>query len=410
MRYCGTCGTQLAESSRFCPKCGAASAAEPASAGRPVGAGEFASAAGPAGTGEFASAGGPVGAGESGPGVAHEAATAARQLVEGLVMYDVEAPAVAGEFVVSSWQGPAVPNVLQAAAPLAAGAIQAAASPAAPSAAATQATTPSAAGAVQVAPKRSKLPLVAGLLGLVAVFVVVALYVVPLFAPQPIGPNGGSAGSSIPASVATTSNSPAASSAAGADAANGATAGAASSSPAASGATDSSAPTGGGDSPAVGASPSPTDSASIQPAEQYSTFEQPTLGDFQWLTSDIVNGKVPPTGKTITNLGSIVDGWKLYLFGSNMEWLANANIAVGQNGVSLMIDWNYVHDGSTGEGREDATPNSIFSGTFDAGVLDATGSGRVVLTSFWEQDGHQYAIGVFTWPDGDTCTIALVRP
>ena len=43
-------------------------------------------------------------------------------------------------------------------------------------------------------------------------------------------------------------------------------------------------------------------------------------------------------------------------------------------------------------------------------MLDATGSGRITLTAFWEQDGHQYATGSFIWPSGETDTIALVRP
>ena len=40
----------------------------------------------------------------------------------------------------------------------------------------------------------------------------------------------------------------------------------------------------------------------------------------------------------------------------------------------------------------------------------AMGSGRITLTAFWEQDGHQYATGSFMWPIGETEVIALVRP
>jgi hypothetical protein len=43
-------------------------------------------------------------------------------------------------------------------------------------------------------------------------------------------------------------------------------------------------------------------------------------------------------------------------------------------------------------------------------MLDAMGSGRITLTAFWEQDGHQYATGSFMWPSGETEVIALVRP
>ena len=51
-----------------------------------------------------------------------------------------------------------------------------------------------------------------------------------------------------------------------------------------------------------------------------------------------------------------------------------------------------------------------FTGAFDGGMLDVSGSGRITLTAFWEQDGHQYATGSFMWPSGETEVIVLVRP
>lgn len=88
----------------------------------------------------------------------------------------------------------------------------------------------------------------------------------------------------------------------------------------------------------------------------------------------------------------------------------NSDIEVGQAGVNLTIDWYYVRRGGSGDGQEDTTPTSAFTGTFDGGMLDATGSGRVTIAAFWQKDGHQYGVGSCIWPSGETSTIALVRP
>ena len=123
-----------------------------------------------------------------------------------------------------------------------------------------------------------------------------------------------------------------------------------------------------------------------------------------------MKGNVPSGAKRLVSLGDVTGGWKAYAFGGDMEWLFNVTIDVGQSDVNVTLDWYYARAGSKGDGFVDDTPDSKFSGTFDGGMLDATGSGRLTLVAFWQQDGKQYAVGSLILQDGTTCTVALVRP
>lgn len=64
-----------------------------------------------------------------------------------------------------------------------------------------------------------------------------------------------------------------------------------------------------------------------------------------------------------------------------LEWLANANTDAGQSGATIAIDWYYLRDAS-GDAYEDTTSTSTFTGSFDGGMLEATGSGRVTVAAF----------------------------
>lgn len=99
------------------------------------------------------------------------------------------------------------------------------------------------------------------------------------------------------------------------------------------------------------------------------------------------------------------------MFDDEMEWLFNLSIDDMQSGAtSILCDWYYARINATGEGYEDDTPDSVFTGSWEKGTLYATGPGNLTFDTFWEFDGHQYAIGTLTWPSGEASTILLVRP
>ena len=151
-------------------------------------------------------------------------------------------------------------------------------------------------------------------------------------------------------------------------------------------------------------------SASPASPTNFSTTERPTLGDFQWFTADMIEGRLP-AGSTQLTRADVQGGWKIYQFGSGMERFLNAGITSAEGKVNVTYDWDIVRDGSTGQNHEDNTPDSTFAGNMDGRILDATGSsGHLTITDFWQLDGHQYGVGSFVWPSGEVDNVLLVRP
>lgn len=142
-----------------------------------------------------------------------------------------------------------------------------------------------------------------------------------------------------------------------------------------------------------------------------------TLADFMWLGPEQLDGILPEGAERITDFADLIGEWKCYLiddpkgeYGSYMERLLTVEISGTESQAKLVANWFYVHDGSIGEGYDDDTPASSYSGIWSNGQLDTKGSGAINITDFYSQDGHQYAIGTYTWPDGMPAFISLVRP
>ncbi len=149
----------------------------------------------------------------------------------------------------------------------------------------------------------------------------------------------------------------------------------------------------------------------------YQTFQQATLADFEWANMDILNGKLPDGFERITNFEEVKGGWKLYIidgpdgqYGTAMERLCRCAFGEDEDGLGIGIRWDYVHNNATDEGYDDNTPDSFYYGTWENGTLDALGAGSVKITDFWYKDGHEYAVGTMTWPDGIPAIMFLVRP
>lgn len=390
MAFCTQCGKELQDGLRFCPECGTAVVAEPRSADEPPIATAVKDVADAVESviPEFPSAGGVV---------------------------EVLVPAEVGEATLSTWKS--VPPAAQAIG-AAVGEAQRVSQTAKDSPA--QAAQPtsgnqteqfkshgptahysSSGGEAKPASekKKSKLPLIMIAAGAVVLVAVFALYVVPLFIPHPYDPNShvaltSDSSSSASGSSTSSTSSSEGSSGSSSSSSNGSASSSASASSSSSSASSSSSTSGG----------SPTATGS------YSTDERPTISEFKWMTGETDKGNAPAGAARIVDFGTVMGGWKAYMYGDNLERLLNVSIDAGQAGAVVTLDWYYIRDNKQDKVFEDTTPSSSFTGSFDGGMLDATGSGRITLTAFWEQDGHQYASGSFMWPSGETEAIALVRP
>lgn len=148
--------------------------------------------------------------------------------------------------------------------------------------------------------------------------------------------------------------------------------------------------------------------------EAYDTYERPTLADFEWVTMDILKGDVPEDEPVY--FSQILGGWKCYILddpesGAAAERLLNVTIDGTPENITLTFDWYYTHNYRLDEGYDDNTPDSVFTGAVNEdGYIETLGAGKAVLTDFYAQDGHLYAIGMMSWPDGVKGYIAIVRP
>ena len=237
MAFCANCGMELTEGLRFCPQCGTPTP-EGVATEAPMDSTAVTMEAEPPAAVATTAPSAPAAAPSmvtSAPEAAKEATVAAVREAANLIMHDVEAPATAGEVVLSSWQGGgAVPGAVQAVAGVAQaaqqvrGAVQQAQGiaqtaqqaqgvvrgvqdatqpmqqqyaqptqqmPQQQYAQPTQQMpqqgmpyAPNPSPAVQPERKKSKLPLIAALVGGAALIAVIALFVVPLFIPHPVDP------------------------------------------------------------------------------------------------------------------------------------------------------------------------------------------------------------------------------
>ncbi len=423
MAFCEQCGKELDAGLRFCTECGA-----PVEDLKSYESTVEASVVDVSGAGADAIQ-------------AVESAVETMKTITDTFGQTIDAPAAAGETVLSTWQGTGA-GIPTSAASVATQAIGTVIGQAQKVAQDTQTKSDnqaeqvksheptihysSSGGEAKPAPaaKKSKLPLIAVGVGAVLVIVVLMLYVVPLFQFQPHDPNedkaltydsaasASASASSVSASSGSAASSSASSASASASAASTSASSAASSTSASvSSASAGSASGGSATSGSSGAATSSSQAASSAAASSsYSTSERPVINEFKWTTGETDKGNAPSGVKRITDFGTVMGSWKGYMHGGNLERLFNVTIDAAQSGATATFNWYYIRDNKAGKVYEDSAANSTFTGKFDGGMLDATGSGRLTLTAFWEQDGHQYATGSFMWPSGETEVISLVRP
>ncbi|MBQ8933674.1 MAG: zinc ribbon domain-containing protein [Lachnospiraceae bacterium] len=151
--------------------------------------------------------------------------------------------------------------------------------------------------------------------------------------------------------------------------------------------------------------------------QDYETFEPATLADFNWVTYDIAHGILPTGMDRLESFEEIEGGWKLYIIdepnGENsttMERLCRCTFAENEQGRSMCITWDYVHNNTTDKGFEDHSPDSSYYGSWENGMFDGLGAGGVKITDFWNANGHEYAVGRMSWPDGIHAFMFLTRP
>ena len=155
----------------------------------------------------------------------------------------------------------------------------------------------------------------------------------------------------------------------------------------------------------------------IPDANSISTSEYPVVGDI--VSFDIHHGWTgfSPDSVYIPEAYLVIGGWKAYFvidpdqkMGQAIEKFANVNISFAQSGMTVTVDWYRTFNGDLTKGTPDNAPDSSFSGEWSSGMIDAVGSGRIILGEFCYDHGREYAAGRMIWPDGTESVIGLIRP
>ncbi|MBQ0021049.1 MAG: hypothetical protein KBT39_11090, partial [Bacteroidales bacterium] len=149
------------------------------------------------------------------------------------------------------------------------------------------------------------------------------------------------------------------------------------------------------------------------------TQEPPTDADFSnWYIGKAQVKGMPRGAATLSTLDDVQGGWKALFFqdpknkyGVKAYTLANVVIAGTGNDLTFTIKRHSTRFLTSNEKiDEEKELDDVFSARWNNGKLNASGAGSLTLTSFWEQDGKQYAIGTFDSPDGIPVSLGMVRP
>lgn len=157
-------------------------------------------------------------------------------------------------------------------------------------------------------------------------------------------------------------------------------------------------------------------------AKEIGTNKGPTLSDiqgFKWNKNDGAYWELLTSSAVkLTDFDAVSGGWKAYILDDpagkrsqfSMEHFANISLSGKPSDAKATIDWIYLTLSDEGEGHDDASPNSVFSGEWSSGTFTGIGSGKLTLNDFYLQNEKEYGVGTYIWPDGVESIVALVRP
>ncbi|MBQ0023035.1 MAG: zinc-ribbon domain-containing protein [Prevotellaceae bacterium] len=150
-----------------------------------------------------------------------------------------------------------------------------------------------------------------------------------------------------------------------------------------------------------------------------STNATPTETDFKsWYINGAMKSGKPNSAKTLSDISEISGSWKALLYqdptnkyGVKAYTFATITIDGTNENAKLSLKHHSIHflNDNTTVSEESEEPDE-FSAKWKSGKLIASGVGSMTITSFWEQNGKQYAIGVFDSPDGMPVSLGMVRP
>lgn len=145
-------------------------------------------------------------------------------------------------------------------------------------------------------------------------------------------------------------------------------------------------------------------------AMKYSTDEEPDFDEFEWCygQSDMVTA-APAGAEKITKANRMAGGWKcmiIYSTSKQSEALARevnkVTIDPTADGVNMTIDWRTMEVPGAGTIPEDTSDDTTFAVSTDSnGKLTGNpedgplAGGELVISDFWNDGSHDYAVGEY---------------
>ena len=156
--------------------------------------------------------------------------------------------------------------------------------------------------------------------------------------------------------------------------------------------------------------------------DEITTEDGPSLWDVQGFLWNKNDGAywdlLTSSAVKLTEFDAVTGGWKAYLLDdpsgkinqNSTEHFANIRISGSTLVAKTVIDWIYATSTDEGDGYDDTSPDSVFNGSWSDGAFSGLGPGKLTLSDFYYENGREYAVGTYMWPDGIESIIALTRP
>ena len=153
-------------------------------------------------------------------------------------------------------------------------------------------------------------------------------------------------------------------------------------------------------------------------ASRFGSAGRPETGEFQtWYEQNII-GSVPDGARMLTDFREVTGEWKGLLRYETRDTgevtaseLVNFTVSGTASESRLLVDWYLISFAGDGEwSNEEDMEDTPYQGSWSDGSLAVTGPGSIRMTSFYEWEGAQFAVGEMDVPDGTAAVIGMIRP
>lgn len=162
---------------------------------------------------------------------------------------------------------------------------------------------------------------------------------------------------------------------------------------------------------------SESESSSLYYPKNMNTDEKAGIRDAEGFSWENGWTYLSTDAEQITDFSAVTGGWKAVIISDPFE-LRNSyttdymNIHISGTAAKLDVtmNWGIRFFNSDGTSIDASGYPSALSGSYSDYTLTATGSGKLVITAFFKDNGKEYAVGNYTWPDGIVAYVGLIRP